>query len=423
MITGRSYTRYPMVKLRFKGLFVVLGKTGILILFFLVTEKTIAQPHALKLLTMDEAVKSALANNPNARNAELKVQLANAQKLSIAVFGNTEINYKYGQQYSAANDNYFEFVQNFGSPVTSLRKGNYVKEIIKVSEYEQRLSIKKLTVEVKSAYMNVIYHRNRLKILRDEAKLYTDFIRNVGLYYGLGETNLLDKTMAETQYADMQNQQFQAEQDYQIAINQLQQIIYTNDNLLPTDSIFEMYSIEFKRVGPDKFFPIGHLSYYEGVYHVRQSELQIERSKFFPEIHAGYFTHEIDKVKGFNGFKVGVSFPLWFLPQKAKTKEALINRDIAQNELEYQKFTMNKTIESLKLQLDKLYVQISYFRENALNQADLMIKTALTKFTRQEIEYLEYLQSLSGARKIKIDYLEAIRQYNLAAIQLEYYIN
>ncbi len=423
MITGRSYTLYPMVKLRFKRLFFVLGKTGILILFFLITEKIVAQPHALKILTMDEAVQSALANNPNAKNAKLKVQLANAKKLSIVVFGNTEINYKHGQLYSAANDNYFEFVQNFGSPVTSIRKGNYVKEIIKVSEYEQRLSIKKLTVEVKSSYMNLIYHRNRLKILRDEAKLYTDFIRNVGLYYGLGETNLLDKIKAETQYADMQNQQFQAEQDYQIAINQLQQIVYTNDNLLPTDSIFEMYSIEFKRVGPDKFFPLGHLSYYEGVYLVCQSELQIERSKFFPEIHAGYFTHEIDKVKGFNGFKVGVSFPLWFLPQKAKTKEALINCDLAQNEFEYQKFTLNKTIESLKLQLDKLYVQISFFRENALNQADLMIKTAFTQFTKQEIEYLEYLQSLSGARKIKLDYLEAIRQYNLAAIQLEYYIN
>lgn len=423
MVNGGSYTRYPMVKLRIKSLFILLEKTGILILLFLLTEKTVAQTHALKTLTMEEAVKSALANNPISKNTELKVQLANAKKLSIIAIGNTEVNYKYGQLYSAANDNYFEVVQNFGSPVTSLRKGNYVKEVIKVSEYEQKLSIKKLTVEVKSAYMNLIFHRNRLKILRDEAGLYTDFIRNVGLYYGSGETNLLDKTMAETQYADIQNQKFQAEQDYQIAINQLQQIVYTNDNLLPADSIFDMYSIEFKRVGSDKFFALSHLSYYEGVYLVRQSELHIERSKFFPEIHAGYFTHEIDKVKGFNGFKVGVSFPLWFAPQKAKTKEAIINGDIAQNELEYQKFTINKTIESLKLQLDKLYVQISYFRENALNQADLIIKTALTKFNNQEIEYLEYLQNLSAARKIKLDYLESIRQYNLAAIQLEYYIN
>lgn len=423
LIVGSSYFRLPLIKLRLKGLFFTLGKIGILIFFLLVSAKAEGQTSPSKILTMDEAVKKAVTNNPIAKNSELKVRLANSQKLTVVNFGNTEVNYQYGQLFSSVKDNYFEVVQNFGSPVTLSRKGNYVKEVIKLSESEQKLAIKQLTVEVKSVYMNLIYQRNRLRILNDEARFYSDFIRIVGLYYGSGETNLLDKSMAETLYADIQNQQFQAEQDYHIATNHLQQVVYTSDNLLPADSTLEMYSIHFKRVGPDKFLPLDHLSYYEGLYDVRHSELLLERSKFFPEIHAGYFNHEIEKAKGFDGFKVGISFPLWFLPQKAKTSEARINLDIAHNEFEYQKFTIDKTIENLKFQLDKLFVQISYFRENALNQADIMIKTASVKFSKQEIEYLEYLQSISAARKIKLDYLETVRQYNLSAIQLEYYIN
>jgi cobalt-zinc-cadmium resistance protein CzcA len=149
----------------------------------------------------------------------------------------------------------------------------------------------------------------------------------------------------------------------------------------------------------------------------------LERSKFSPELYAGYFNHEIGKVKGFEGFRVGVSFPLWFLPQKAKTTEARINFSMAQNDYEYQKFSIQKTIENLKIQLDKLFVQISYFRENALNQADLLLKNDWVKFTNQEIKYHEYLLSVGTSFKIKLDYLESLRQYNLAAFQLEYYLN
>ena len=399
------------------------GKLVLCAYLFLGCLNVSGQSQSAKIITMDEAVRNALVNNPVAKNSELKVQLANSQKQSVIGFGTTRVNYGYGQIYSAVNDNYVEVVQNFGAPATFSRKRTLVNQLIKLSESEQKLAIKQLTVEVKTTYMNVIYQRNRLKMLHEESLLFAGFEEFVKLHYGTDDKDLLARTTAETQYASIQNQLFQAEQDYRIAENQLQQVEYSEDNLLPADSTLEMYSIQFSRIGTDKFFPQDYLSYYEKICNVSSSAYQLERSKFSPELYAGYFNHEIGKVKGFEGFTVGVSFPIWFLAQKAKTTEARITFNMAQNDVEYQKFSIQKTIDNLKIQLDKLFVQISYYRENALNQADLMLINEGLKLTNRELKYHEYLQSVGASFKIKLDYLESVRQYNLTAFQLEYYIN
>jgi hypothetical protein len=43
-------------------------------------------------------------------------------------------------------------------------------------------------------------------------------------------------------------------------------------------------------------------------------------------------------------------------------------------------------------------------------------------FPELHVGYLEYLQTISEAMKIKLDFLEALESYNQIALQLEYFI-
>ena len=82
-----------------------------------------------------------------------------------------------------------------------------------------------------------------------------------------------------------------------------------------------------------------------------------------------------------------------------------------------------KTIENLKIQLDKYFIHISFYRENALHKADLLIQTANQQFQKKEIEYIAYFEALESALKIQLDYLEKVKLYNQTAIELESYID
>ncbi|HQK37052.1 MAG TPA: hypothetical protein PLC81_05425, partial [Bacteroidales bacterium] len=107
--------------------------------------------------------------------------------------------------------------------------------------------------------------------------------------------------------------------------------------------------------------------------------------------------------------------------QSAKVKEMKISREIARNEYEYQKFSVQRTIENLTRELNKLATRIAYYKNGALQQADVMINTAGLQYEKQEIGYLEYLQLLHSAMTIRFGYLEALKNYNQTAAQLEYY--
>ncbi|HEY4788507.1 MAG TPA: TolC family protein, partial [Bacteroidales bacterium] len=233
----------------------------------------------------------------------------------------------------------------------------------------------------------------------------------------------LKRITAETHYAEYQNLLFQAEQDYRLVNNQLQQEMNVSGNFVPADSTLELYAIEILNSGPDKFYPASSISFYNETFVLRQAELSVERSKLFPEFTGGYFNHQINHIGGFQGIKLGVSFPLWYFPQKSKITEARINLEMAKNDLDYQEFNLTKEIENMKILLDKYFVQISYYRENALHKADLLIQYANQQFKKGEIDYSAYFDNLEMALKIQLDYLETIKSYNQTAIQMESFID
>ncbi|HYX09276.1 MAG TPA: TolC family protein, partial [Bacteroidales bacterium] len=181
--------------------------------------------------------------------------------------------------------------------------------------------------------------------------------------------------------------------------------------------------IELGRDSLQRFPGILLSQYYKNNMELKQANLQMEKSRFFPELSAGYFNQDIKPNTGLNGWMVGISVPLWFLPQNARIQQAKVDYQIAGNEYRYQQFNINKEIENLLTELNKYYNQISYYEQDALVQADLLIKTATTQFEKESIEYFEYIQSIATAIQIKLDYLNVLNNYNQTAVQLEFYTN
>ena len=365
----------------------------------------------------------ALTNNPIAKNAELSTQIVKYKPLSNIDLGTTELNFTKGQIYSDADVRLVEIDQHLGSPLTHIQKLNYSKQSIILSEAAQKLVIKNLTADVKISYTKFLFNYSKLKILNQLNYIYNQLLNINGTPYDLLDTNQLTRITKETYFADFQNQLFQADQDYHLSSNQLQQILNISEEFVPADSSLELYAIEILNSGPDKFYPKSQLSFYTETINLQQKELLVEQSKWFPEIVAGYFNSKINGNKGFDGIKLGVAIPIWYFPQKAKINEAKINQKIAKNNLDYQKFTINKNIENLKLSLDKSFVLISHYRENTLKKSDLLLQKVNILMENKDSDYSSIYMILESIVKIQLDYLEAVNQYNQIAIQLESYID
>jgi cobalt-zinc-cadmium resistance protein CzcA len=381
-----------------------------------------SQETSFRKLSVDEAVELALQNNAAVRNAGLEIEKSKALKNEALQIRPTEFVYQYGQINSPVNDRYIEINQHFGSLLHHVSQFRTANKICELSIIENEIISKEITAKVKSAYYFWIYLHNRLEILNDQKNLYSDLTRIAELHYKLGATNLLEKTMAAARQAQVEIEYNTLQDDLIVAQNKLKQLIIIEEEIIPSDFELQLYMIS--KPSPESDYK-GNLliSPFIKNFEISQAKLGMEKSLFFPEIFAGYFYQDIGAFKGLNGWKIGLAFPFWYLPGNAAIKKAKIERDIALNTLENQKFIIDKEIENLLFNLNKYFKQIEFFKRHALVQADELISTAGIQFEKEEIDYFEYIQGISTGLNLKMDYLETINNYNQTAIQLEIYAN
>lgn len=395
---------------------------AVFLLFFIAgSTYSFAQEQETQKLSLDQAIDYAIKNNPAIQNAALNIESSKKQKQGILNFDPTEFSYQKGQINSDIIDYSFEINQNFGSLLTHYQTGKLVNQNISLSEKEFTITNKEIVAQTKIAWYKWIYLINQYQIKQEQANLYKEFMRIAQLKHELGESNLLEQIFAETEYASSKNDLLKQMEQLIIAENNLKQIMNLDGDFIPeSDSLF-IYELP-AGTNPNERFSSSVLSgYYENLYNIENVKYNIERSRFFPEISAGYFNQQIDNVGGFSGWSVGIAVPLWFLPQNSKVQIAKIEKEKAMNTFEYQKFNIEKEIENLVIQLDQLQNDLIYYNENALKKARLLRLTAQVQFEKEEIEYQEFMQSIRAAYDIDLAYLETLYNYNTIAIKLEFF--
>lgn len=390
--------------------------------FLFITVILKSQDTGFKVLTIDEAVSLALKNNPTIKNAALVVEKSYASKGSVIDIPSTEFLYQYGQINSPLYDRYIELNQNFGSLLSHINRLKEAKKLSEVSEIDLEIVKKAVTAQVKSAYYYWIYLYERLKILEEESTLSKDLTRFAELSYNIGEINLLEKTRSATRHAQVEMQYNSLLDDIVIASNKLKQLIYIQGDLVPDTTKLELYMID--KPSPQTGYSGGLLlSSFEKKAELENFKLNSARSAFFPEISAGYFNQEIESVKGLNGWQVGLAFPILSFSQGSSVKQARIEKEIALNNIESKKYEIENQVENLLFDLNKYFKQILYYKDHALVQSDLLIRSYSLQYEKEEIDYLEFIKGVSTGLSIELEYLELINSYNQIAIQLELYAN
>jgi cobalt-zinc-cadmium resistance protein CzcA len=115
-----------------------------------------------------------------------------------------------------------------------------------------------------------------------------------------------------------------------------------------------------------------------------------------------------------------MSFPLWFLPQEGRIKQARLQSEIAWNEMQIQVQKRDRSVENLLEKLRSYQEQLDYYEGTALESSRTLIHAATLQLEQQGIEYFEFIGSISVALDIQREYLNQLNQYNQSAIELEY---
>mgnify|MGYP000153870307 FL=1 len=385
--------------------------------FFLLLLALLPIPmRAQQVVTLEQAIELAKQNHPRLKTAAAAVRQAKAGRGEVLELAPTEFSYSWGQlNGEIKKDKQWEVSQNLGSLLTPFYKNVLVNRQIATGTFYRRIVEKEVVAEVKRAWAYYLYAYNLRSLYNDQNK-WAEQLQRIGeLRYQQGEITLLEKNIATTMAADLKNRLFQSQEEEKLALARLNWACYADSSIVPADTALVQFPADIEA----PTYSEAHLRYFQSQAGEAKAQLNIERSRFFPELSLGYVRQDILPLKGLNSWMVGVSFPIYFLPHHSKVKQAKAAAFIARTEAEANTRNLYNKVSEAIANLRRQSESLRYYTSSALKEADELMKVASLQLRHSETDITEFIQAVNVARDIRRGYIETVYQYNIAALEYE----
>ncbi|MFD2833347.1 CusA/CzcA family heavy metal efflux RND transporter, partial [Christiangramia antarctica] len=383
-------------------------------------------------LTLPEAIELALKNNNRIKIAQYEIDVEETGKYGAISIPKTEFSYSGGEfNTPAVKDNLYGVTQRINFPTVYTSQFKLAKAKVNSSEQLKIIEENRLIADVKAAYLRTVFLMENKRLLQRQDSLYGNLNKSSLMRYKTGESTKLESVTSAAQSMQIKNKLQQNEADLRIAQNRLQVVLNTKENisvksteLIPSEINFD---IESQSIEQSPFY-----AYLKQQLEVRKRETNVERNKVLPDIMFGYNSQTFNGAQSsglanqnfsdddlFSSFQVGVAIPIFPGGHRSKIKAAKIEEEIAQSQIELNQTQLQGELQNLLQEYYKLQGTLSYYQNEALPQAELIINNSEKSFKSGDVSYTQYLQNLTLANSIQTDYLNTLYQYNQSIIVIE----
>ena len=395
-----------------------------------------SQTQTVKIITIEDAISTALINNIEIQSKQLNIQSLNVLKKSVLELPKANINFQFGQYNSINQDLAIQISQSFPFPTYFSAKSNLIKAELQGVQLQKEATEKEIKAQVQYWFYQMHYLQIVKKQMQSMDSLFKDFVNASALRYKTGEANILEKTTAETKYGQFSLLLKQKETDYSIAYNSLKTLMNTSEEFTITENkelqiLVLNNSIDTNLVANN---PMLKELYQQAI--IAEQNKKLETASTLPDFNVGYFNQSLigvqningtdinfDGSKRFQGFNVGLSIPITFFSNSSKIKSLSFKQQALQKEADNVKLLLQNELLNAFLMYNQQLLQYNYYKSFALPNAQLIINTSKLSFKSGDIGYIEYLQALQTASDIRLNYLETVNQINQTIININYLIS
>ncbi len=388
---------------------------AIAILFFSILQTSNAQSK----ITLENAIEIALKNNNAIKNEKLKAEYAKVLINASTDIPKTTIFGEFGQINSNQNDTKFGIAQSFALPTVYKRQKQVLTE-----EWNSKILLTNLKeFEVKKTVTHLFYSylslKEKEKLLQKADTLFSKFFDKANLRLQKGESNILEKTTAETQKTNVVIQLKQLQAEIERLKQAFQLILNTDEMYLPNASNLKA-KIENSKIEENPILKI-----FEQQKKIVSAETNVLKSKLLPEINIGYNNNSfrgigLDDAQRFHSAQIGLGIPLLGGSQKAKINASKVAENIAESEYQSQVLNLKNEYNKLLTQYNSNLEIVNYFETNSNKNSKIIIDVANKQFINGDINYLDFVMLINQSIAIQNSYIEAVKSLNESIISINY---
>jgi len=410
---------------------------------------------AQETLQLEDAIKAMKENNTQLKIQDKEIELANSDLKSTqkGFLPNVEASYtgfytndplnafgfKLQQKVVTQNDfnptllndpdaighfnTQFSILQPiFNFDVFSARKA--VKGKIEAVKFQKQYAEAQLETEIKKAYTNLQFLYEAKKALEKGVSAYQETLRNTENFAAQGYAKKADVLMVKVGLADIQKRAIEVDNNIANISSYLNWLMGKEEDVVyqPIDSLTQNSKIYLEQSISENRFDIQAMD--KGI-DAQMHLLKMHRRAFIPRINGfGQFNLYDDEFVGFgsNSYLAGVALT-WNVFDGNVTKNKIVTAKINVSKAQIEK---QLYIEKNNLELQK------YLRELNTNQAKINLGEVAKEQAQESLKIIEnrYVQGLEKTSDLlihqatdlekQVQLLEAIKDYNLSVIQIEF---
>ncbi|GAB3308871.1 CusA/CzcA family heavy metal efflux RND transporter [Hymenobacter sp. BT175] len=384
-------------------------------------------------LTSTQAVGQALQANGTVQGAQRALEAQQALRRTAFDVGRTTILGTYGQVNSPLSDNVLSIGQSLALPGYYRAQAGLSQAQIGGREQQLAQVQAELRRQVRLSYERAVHARHRLRTLRGQDSIYTEFLRAAQLRFKTGEVARLEPANALIQQGETQNLLAQARADYAVAQRQLQALLQTNGPVAIADSVLRLLPAPGGTVDTATLAATPQARVLQQQIAERRAETRVEQAQGLPQVTVGYTnqslrgTYEVDgraQTYGtgdrFQSVQAGVAIPLLRGPQKARVQAAKLQEQVATTAYQRYQAEAAAQLDELRLRLAEQQRRVQFYEQTGLPQAAVIVRLSQRAYKAGETTYSELLLNLERALSVRTAYLDALLQHNQTAIDLDY---
>ncbi|WP_266367370.1 TolC family protein [Tellurirhabdus rosea] len=379
---------------------------------------TVPAVQAQRLLSLPEAINMALENNPQVKVANLRVDKQRALLPSALSLTGPEL------IFEAPTTRHFEpgLLMPFSLPTVYRNQRKVQEQQVQLSQTEKQVTTNTLRYNVRTIFNEILYLRESIANYRRQDSLLLDFARVTGVRQRVGQISRIEVLNAQSQQREIRYLLDQTRARVRSARIQLGLLVgMPNDTTLQAAGTFGKLAYSTPFLSSDSTFTRNPLSgFYRQNQRLSEANLTLEQKRRLPNIIVGYLNQGTAESPWLYRFRFGMSLPVWGWVASSRIKAAQTDVAIARTQISLNQYELQGSYDKAFADYLQYQEALDYFETIGLLEANEIVKAAQDGYRLGSIGYYDYLLNIQQAFKIRLGYLEALRNFNQAVITLQY---
>lgn len=401
---------------------------GAFIALFMTAYPAFAQQ---KPLTLSDALTLAEQNNPTLRIAALDVERTALQRTAALDVPSLQVMLMGGQYNSSSQDQNITLTQSIPFPTKLTAAADLASEQHRESELTRVLTMREVQHSVRRAYYRACHHRERLRLLTEMLAIASRSLRVAARRVEAGDAAPLERLTAET-YATELAAKWQQEQ---ALLRSAESALGLACGLSEPASVLD--TVVVPAAVPPELDSIRSpvIDVLEQQLRVAEQAKTVASNQFLPDITLGYYNQSligtpVPQTTGaplpatsgdrFQGFLIGLSVPLWFLPTSARSQQATLNQRVAEQRLRQGANSIIQEIRSLRTSIASARALLEVYTGGGLRTAERLLEQTQRSYELGEVGWSEVntalrqvMETRSSEMSARLQLAELLSSYEL----------